>query len=205
MQAYTLYSSISFLMKWNDLNPAQRAVGVLASLEATLRGIYEFAQAWKEMRGLPVESYDFRIRCVRWSRASATKVKMGEEQGGGAVLNEKTVVNVRRTNSSGVIDPAVPEKSVAQQVGEGGVAAEEGAANALKGTFSLSSLAVEGVMVALNVATVVMMGMELKAEWDHVPDGIRAMDTINLIVQCAQVVTGGMCFSQLQSTGSRIW
>ncbi|KAF8419162.1 hypothetical protein EV426DRAFT_702014 [Tirmania nivea] len=190
MQAYTVYQSISFLMKWNELSPAQRAVGILSCVEATLRGIYDLVQTYKEIRNLPPESLDFRIRCVRWSKASAKKVKMGDEQNVEPVLNEKSIAEVPRINNAGEIDPEIPEKSMVQQMGEGGAAAEAEAAENLTKTFSLSSLAVEGVMVALNVATVVMMGMQLKDEWDNVPDGIRAMDTINLIVQCAQVVTG---------------
>jgi hypothetical protein len=32
--------------------------------------------------------------------------------------------------------------------------------------------------------------MELKEEWDHVSDSVKALDTVNIIVQAAQVVTG---------------
>jgi len=79
-----------------------------------------------------------------------------------------------------------------QRTGEGCAKAEAEIVQNLRRSFSLSSFTVEGVMVALNIATVVMMGMGLKDESNHVSDGIRAVDTINLIVQCAQVVTGGM-------------
>lgn len=196
MQGYTIYKAIEFLMDWNNLSPAQRAVGILTIVEATLRAISDgLVEIYKAIRNLDPDSLGFQLQCVRWSNASAKKVKMQQDAESPEdlqpVLDEESIALIPRINEDGEVNPEIPERSVSQQMGEGGATVAPEAPLEIAKKFSLSSLAVEGVMLALNIASVVMMAQELKNDWGKIDDGIKAMDTINLIVQYAQVVTGG--------------
>lgn len=191
MQAYTLWQSITFLLDWKDLSDTQRAIGILTTVEAVLRAIYELNSVYKELRGLKSTSVDFRLACVRWSRASGKDPKFKDASGQEKpVIDSKQLQDVPRVGEDGNVDPKMPERSVSEQIAEKGAASDAQAAENISKEFSLTSAVVEGVMVAVNIATTVLLGMELKEEWDHVSDSIRALDTINLIVQAAQVVTG---------------
>jgi hypothetical protein len=105
-------------------------------------------------------------------------------------LNKEKIEDVPRIGPSGEVDPKAPKESLSSQMSDA-VSGEKAVEDAVK-EFSISEAVISGVMVALNVAVAVTMGMQLKDEWDqtNMNDGIRAMDTINLMVQCAQVVTG---------------
>ena len=105
MQAYTLYQSITSLPKWDGLNSAQRAVGILSCVEGTLRNIYDLVQTYKDMRNFLHDSIDLHISCVIWSNAFARKVKMDDEVNPEPVLNEKSVVRVPSINEASGIDP----------------------------------------------------------------------------------------------------
>lgn len=193
MQAAALYFSIGYLMKWNDLNPAQRAVAVATTLEAVLRGLYEMVETYKELRGLAPDSLGFKLRCVRWNRASKDKVTSHEaDPNNDNLLNEDNLSRVERISEDGELDPLIPHRSTAQQIANEGATTEVDASANIAREFSLASAVVEGVMIGVNIATAVLLGMELRDEWDHVPDNIRAMDTINLMITCAQAITGAI-------------
>ncbi|KAK9360209.1 hypothetical protein V1504DRAFT_434092 [Lipomyces starkeyi] len=70
----------------------------------------------------------------------------------------------------------LPARSLSAPIAESGAASAAEAGDNLAKEFYLGSAVVEGVM----------------DEWDHVDDSIRALDTINLIVQCTQVITGAV-------------
>jgi hypothetical protein len=191
MQAYVMYNAIKFLMNWSDLSPAQRAVAILQVLEATLRACYELVGVWKAIRGLKTSSAEFRIECAKWNKSSGKKVLMKDDEGVEmTVINQKKVEDVIRIGPDGEIDPSIPKASMSEQMVDS-VSSAEAVESGVK-EFSLAESVVSGAMVALNIAVAVTMGMQLKDEWNqtNMTDGVRAMDTINLIVQCAQVVTG---------------
>jgi hypothetical protein len=168
-----------------------RAIGVLTAVEAVLRAIYELNGVHKELRGLKSTSVDFRLACVRWGRASGKEVKFKDASGKEKpVIDSKQLQDVPRIDENGKVNPEIPERSVSDQIAEKGAANDAQAPENISKEFSLTSAVVEGVMVAVNIATMVLLGMELKEEWDHVSESVKALDTVNLIVQAAQVVTG---------------
>ncbi|KAI1172126.1 hypothetical protein F4777DRAFT_582249 [Nemania sp. FL0916] len=191
MQAYALYKAISFLMDWKDLSEAQRASAVLTCLEAVLRAIHDLASTWAEMRPMEPSSSAFKVRCVRWSNASKGRVKIEDEAGNEKpVIDQESVANVETIQEDGTIPPNAEPRSASEQIAESGATTQAEASTNLTKEFSLSSAVVEGVMVAVNISSAVVLGMELAKEWKRVDDGIRAMDTINLVVVCTQAVTG---------------
>lgn len=193
MQGYVLYNAIRFLMSWDDLTPAQRADAILQALEATMRGLYEIVGVYKAIKGVETSSLEFRRECVKWNRASSKKVQIKDDEGVEmTVLNKEKIEDVPRIGPSGEVDPTVPKKSMSEQMVDN--VTDKNAVDEAVKEFSVSEVAISGVMIALNIAITVTMGMQLKEEWNqtNIDDGIRAMDTINLIVQCAQVISGAV-------------
>ncbi|KAJ8129658.1 hypothetical protein O1611_g3973 [Lasiodiplodia mahajangana] len=191
MQAFALYKAISFLMDWKHLSDAQRVAAILTCVEAVLRAIYELASTWAEIRSLDPSTTAFRIRCVRWSNASKEKVTFQDADGDEKpVLDEQSIAQVEVIQEDGTIAPDAEPRSLSEQIAESGATTEATAETNIAKEFSLSSTVVEGVMVAVNIASAVILGMELASEWKKVGAGIRAIDTINLIVVCTQSLTG---------------
>ncbi|KAJ8101614.1 hypothetical protein POJ06DRAFT_99504 [Lipomyces tetrasporus] len=151
---------------------------MIVTVESVLRSIYELVEKYKELKVVDVESRLFSRLCARWNRGS-NNVSVENDQG------DKENVNSRRFCKDW--SEELPARSLSAQIAESGAASAAEAGDNLAKEFYLSSAVVEGVMIAVNAATAAMLGIELKDEWDHVDDSIRALDAINLIVECTQI------------------
>ncbi|KAJ5273606.1 hypothetical protein N7478_008731 [Penicillium angulare] len=186
-QGIQIWQAVVFLMNWDNLNPADRAAGILQIVQSTLTLVGDAVGIYRMFRDKADSEIGLRQASGQMNaQIGGEKPRIRVEVDG----NEQEVIETHelaQVNTEEGIAGTTIEEQVATRTAASEIEEE------VTSRFNLAEsgeLALAAVTVLANVAVAVGLGIRIAKEWDTESVGIKVLDIISLSTTIAQVSLG---------------